>query len=270
MSLLVVCFNAASGSVAYARQRRIDYQSGRWFALATLPGAVAGVVVVAYIPRRQFDALFAAMVIAIGLFLLLRSETVSILDPVRGRWVVHRRITDSQGDTFVYSVRMWQGLLISLGVGFMSSLLGIGGGIIHVPAMSMLLHVPVHIAVATSQFVLGLMAGQGVAAHMLRGTLEWNHWLGKALLLSLGAIPGAQLGALLARRFQSAIILRGLASALLVVGARLALKPSAAKEWRNLTNAALGLATRASDGGPTRFTHGRRDVTDSRTVLLPL
>ncbi len=224
MSLLVVCFNAATGSLAYARQKRIDYKSGRWFALATLPGAVAGVIVVGYIPRRQFDALFATVVIVVALFLLLRSQKVGLVDPVRGRWVVHRRVTDSQGDTFVYSFRMWQGLLVSLGVGFMSSLMGIGGGIIHVPAMSMLLHFPVHIAVATSQFVLGIMAGQGVATHILTGTLEWNEWLGKALLISLGAIPGAQLGARLARRFGDGVILRALAGALLLVGLRLALK----------------------------------------------
>jgi uncharacterized membrane protein YfcA len=223
-SLLVVCFNAASGSFAYARQKRIDYHSGKWFALATLPGAVAGVVVVGYIPRRQFDALFAAVVIVVALFLLSRSQRVGLIDPVRGRWVVHRRVTDSEGDTFVYSFRMWQGLLVSLCVGFMSSLMGIGGGIIHVPAMSMLLHFPVHIAVATSQFVLGIMAGEGVATHILTGTLEWNHWLGKALLLSLGAIPGAQLGARLARRIHDGVILRALAAALLLVGLRLAFK----------------------------------------------
>ena len=56
MSLLVVCANAASGSLAYARQKRIDYRSGWWFVLGTFPGAIAGAIVVGYIPRRTFDA----------------------------------------------------------------------------------------------------------------------------------------------------------------------------------------------------------------------
>ena len=43
ISLAVVCANAVSGSVAYARLKRIDYQTGRLFALATIPGAVIGV-----------------------------------------------------------------------------------------------------------------------------------------------------------------------------------------------------------------------------------
>src|SRR5207253_207113 len=55
ISLFVVCANATSGSVAYAWQRRIDYRSGGWFALATLPGAVLGALIVGAIPRRAFD-----------------------------------------------------------------------------------------------------------------------------------------------------------------------------------------------------------------------
>ncbi len=223
-SLLVVSLNAVSGSVAYARQKRIDYASGKWFALATLPGAIAGAIVVGYIPRRQFDALFATIVICIALFLFFRSQRAGLIQPVRGRWVVHRMIVDANGDRFAYSFRMATGLALSAGIGFMSSLLGIGGGIIHVPAMTMILHFPVHIAVATSQFVLGVMAGQGVGTHIVTGTIEWDIWLGRGMLLSAGAIPGAQLGARLARRAQGSIILRALASALLLVGARLAFK----------------------------------------------
>jgi uncharacterized membrane protein YfcA len=223
-SLLVVSLNAVSGSIAYWRRRRIDFHSGKWFALATLPGAIGGAIVVGYIPRRQFDALFATMVIGVALFLLFRSQRTGIVAPVQGRWVVHRRIVDANGDTFAYSFRMAQGIALSAGIGFMSSLLGIGGGIIHVPAMSMVLHFPVHIAVATSQFVLGIMAGQGVLTHVLTGTINWDIWLGRGMLLSAGAIPGAQIGARLARRAQGTIILRALAGALLLVGLRLALK----------------------------------------------
>jgi uncharacterized membrane protein YfcA len=52
ISLAVVFFNAFSGSVAYARMRRIDYRSGVLFALATIPGAVVGALTTTYMPRR--------------------------------------------------------------------------------------------------------------------------------------------------------------------------------------------------------------------------
>jgi hypothetical protein len=224
MSLLVVCANATSGSFAYARQRRIDYRSGAWFAVATFPGAVAGALVVGYIPRQTFDGLFALVLVAIGAFLMFRGQSNAIRPPVTGRGVVHRQITDSQGNTFRYSFQMWKGVVISSGVGFVSSLLGIGGGIIHVPVMASTLHFPVHIAAATSHFVLAFMSAEGTAVHLATGTLEWDRSLLQAVLIGAGAIPGAQLGAWLSRRIHGTLIIRALAGALMLVGARLALQ----------------------------------------------
>lgn len=224
ISLFVVLTNALSGSTAYARQSRIDYRSGLFFALGTLPGAIGGAITVGYMPRRAFDAVFAALLVGLGLFLLLRRGPTAIQDPARGRGVVRREITDSQGNTFVYWFQLWKGISLSAIVGFFSSLLGIGGGIMHVPIMTSILHFPVHIAVATSQFVLGFMAAQGTAVHFTTGTLGWNEPFAQAALLSAGAIPGAQLGAVIARRLRGAIVVRMLATALVLVGCRLALK----------------------------------------------
>lgn len=224
MSLLVVCANATSGSLAYAVQKRIDYRSGIWFAIGTLPGAVAGAIVVGYIPRRMFDALFAAVLTVLGLFLMLRSNRTAISEPVTGRGVVRRKITDINGNTFVYSFHLWKGVAISVGVGFISSLLGIGGGIIHVPVMATMLHFPVHIAAATSHFVLAFMAAEGTAVHFSTGALGWDRSLWQAGLIAIGAIPGAQLGAALSHRLHGGIIIRALAAALVLVGVRLALK----------------------------------------------
>lgn len=224
ISLLVVCLNAVSGSVAYGRQRRIDYRSAAWFAAGTLPGAVAGALLVGYIPRRAFDALFAGVLITLGVLLMLRSQSNAIRNPVTGRGVVRRMITDRAGNTFVYSFQVWKGVAISGGVGFISTLLGIGGGVVHVPVMTTVLHFPVHIATATSQLVLAVMTAEGTGVHIATGALGWNSDLGTAALLSAGAIPGAQVGALAARRMRGGIIIRVLAGALVVVGGRLALK----------------------------------------------
>lgn len=224
MSLLVVCANAASGSVAYALQKRIDYKSGWWFILGTFPGAIGGALVVSYIPRRAFDSMFAIVLISIGLYLMFRSTVQAIRAPVTGKGVVHRSITDGQNNTFVYSFHMWKGVAISTGVGFLSSLLGIGGGIIHVPVMATVLHFPVHIAAATSHFVLAFMAAEGTAVHLANGTLHFDEALGQAVLIGLGAIPGAQVGARLSHRLKGDMIIKALAGALILVGLRLALK----------------------------------------------
>ncbi len=223
MSLFVVLGNAISGTLAYARQRRIDVRSGLAFAVATLPGAVAGAIVVQQIDRHAFNLIFAAVLAVIGVYLLLPRRVVSIREPLRGRGVVRRQLTDRDGVTFVYAYRRWQGLAISGGVGFISSLLGIGGGIVHVPVMAMVLRFPVHVATATSQMVLGIMAFQAVATHVLAGTLKWDETLAQAAFMAAGAVAGAQVGALASNRFRGDLILRALGGALLLVAARLAL-----------------------------------------------
>lgn len=224
MSLFVVTANAISGSVAYSRQRRIDYAVGLLFALSTLPGAVAGAIVVGYIPRRLFDAIFGITLFAIGAYLALRAGVQTIQRPATGRGVIHRRITDRSGQQFFYSFQLWKGMLLSVGVGFLSSLLGIGGGVIHVPIMTTILHFPVHVATATSQFVLAFVSAEGTTVHFLTGTLGWNETLGDAALLALGAVVGAQIGAFAARRMPPGHIVRVLAAALMLVGIRLGLK----------------------------------------------
>ncbi|GBD23244.1 hypothetical protein HRbin29_00904 [bacterium HR29] len=222
-SLLVVWANATSGSMAYARQRRIDYRSGLVFAAATLPGAVAGALVVGWVPRRAFDLLFGVLLVAIGGWLALRRWSEGIREPPRGRWVVVRQLRDREGNVFRYAYPFWRGIGISAAVGFLSSLLGIGGGIMHVPAMVVGLHFPVHVAAATSHFVLAFAAGEATLVHAARGVLGWNETLARGGLLAAGAVPGAQAGALLARRAPGAAIMRGLALGLILVGVRLLL-----------------------------------------------
>ncbi|WP_343385235.1 sulfite exporter TauE/SafE family protein [Candidatus Amarobacter glycogenicus] len=224
ISLFVVWANATSGSFAYGYHRRIDFRSGLWFALATLPGAIAGAIVVGFIPRRTFDGIFAAVLTGIGLYLLLRHNSNAIHPPATGWSVVRRRITDRSGNNYFYSFQMWKGIATSSIIGFVSSLLGIGGGVMHVPVMATVLHFPVHIAAATSQFVLAFMALEGTAVHVSTGALSWDRSLGQAGLLAVGAVFGAQSGAWLSRRLHGGYIIRALAVALVIVGFRLALK----------------------------------------------
>jgi uncharacterized membrane protein YfcA len=117
--------------------------------------------------------------------------------------LTHRMLVDAQGITYTYAYSRPLGLALSAAVGFLSSLLGIGGGIIHVPAMVQLLHIPAHIATATSLFVLALTSLTGSVTHAL--------------------IAGAQGGAVLSAILRGSLIVRLLALALGLVGLRLVL-----------------------------------------------
>src|ERR1044071_9111133 len=68
ISLAVVFFNATSGSVAYARMKRVDYKSGLVFAIATVPGAILGAISTTYLPRGVFDVIFGVLMIVAGVY----------------------------------------------------------------------------------------------------------------------------------------------------------------------------------------------------------
>ena len=82
---------------------------------------------------------------------------------------VSRHIVTAEGETYDYNFNPLVGIAISFAVGYLSSFLGIGGGIIHVPALIYFLDFPVHIATATSHFILAIMALTGTVVHIFTG-----------------------------------------------------------------------------------------------------
>jgi hypothetical protein len=226
VSLAVVFFNAASGSVAYARMRRIDYRSALVLAAATIPGAVLGAMTTGYVPRRMFDAVLGTLMVLACAFLLWRPT------PAKGEGSWSPRLLrilspplpegEPASDTDrLGTYNLGLGLGLSFGVGYLSSLLGIGGGIIHVPVLSRLLRFPVHVATATSHLILAIMALAGTAVHVASGTfVRGTH---RTAALAVGVVLGAQLGAWLSGRIRGGWIIRGLAGALGIVGIRVLL-----------------------------------------------
>jgi uncharacterized membrane protein YfcA len=85
---------------------------------------------------------------------------------------------------------------IGFSAGLMSGFLGVGGGIVMVPAFTGLVGLDLKRAIATSLVCVGMLAVPGTIAHQLLGNVNWFY----ALPLMVGAIPGARVGAHLAIR----------------------------------------------------------------------
>lgn len=207
ISLAVVFFNAYAGTVAYARMGRIDYFAATLFALAGLPGAILGTLLVKEVPRAVFDPLFGIPLLAGGLFLI-----VSPMGPVAP---VAMSVSPRRPDSF----NTLLGAVGSSYIAFVASLLGIGGGVIHVPFLIRALRFPPHVATATSQFVLTIMALTATIAHFTQG--HFAAGLDRTLYLAVGVMMGAPLGAALSERLHGPMIVRLLALALCLVGVRL-------------------------------------------------
>jgi uncharacterized membrane protein YfcA len=222
ITLTVAFFNALSGSIAYGRLRRIDYRSGLFFSMASTPGAVIGASVTAFLSRGIFETIFGSTLLAAAIYLLIRpyrKYTGSAIKPGH----TSRQIQDTQGTVFAYSFSLAKGVAIAFGVGFVSGLLGIGGGIIHVPALTQFLGFPVHIATATSHFVVAITTLGAVTFHAVKGA--FSEGISRAAVLSAGAVVGAQFGARLSQRVSGTWIIRLLAVGLAIVGVRLLIAP---------------------------------------------
>jgi uncharacterized protein len=216
ISLAAVWANSTSGTLAYLRQRRVDVRSGLVFGAATLPGAIGGALAVSYVPRRAFDALMAAALAIVAIWIAHSGEAAP------SRQGAERVLVDRSGTEWRYRVRVGRGAVYSVAVGFVSSFLGIGGGVFHVPILVAGLGFPTHVATATSHFVLSIMSGAGVATHLVQGGYRAGHGLWRSVALGVGVAAGAQLGARLSTRTPAHVIERLLAAGLVLVALRLA------------------------------------------------
>lgn len=219
ISLAVVFFNASSGTTAYARMKRVDYKSGIVFAIATIPGAIIGAISTSYINRNLFNIVFGIIMMIASVYLMFKPSKPETPKTISSSHLTAISFTDKEGNSYSYSYNRTIGIIISIFVGFLSSMLGIGGGIIHVPILVNVLDFPVHVATATSHFILAIMALTGTIVHIITGSFTKDVW--RTIAIGIGALIGAQFGAMLSTRIHGKWIIKGLAIALLFVGIRI-------------------------------------------------
>lgn len=222
VTLMVAFFNALSGSIAYFRLKRIDIRSGLFFALTAVPGAIVGAYIIDYLNRDVFQYIFGAVLLIVSLYLLVRPGN-KLSGGFLLKWQASRRITDRQNLVHSYSFNLPLGMVIAFFVGVVAGLLGIGGGIIHVPALTQILGFPIHVATATSHFTVAITTFAAIDTHLIGRTFTSD--VGVAFVLSAGAVVGAQFGALLSQRVSGLLIVRLLAAGLAVVALRLLIAP---------------------------------------------
>ena len=222
ISMAVVAINATMGSISYMYSKRIDYKAGIIFAIATIPGSIIGVLVNQYFSTNVFNVVFGVVLIALSMLLFLKGGKKKIGGTDDGsEGNVHNTLTDRYGSNYSYYYNLKLGIFISLFVGFFSPLLGIGGGIIHVPAMVQWLHFPVHIATATSHFILAIMATVSVVVHIYEGSYNDPFILNMIGALAIGVTFGAFLGAKLSSKVKGSFIIKMLSLSLAIVGIRI-------------------------------------------------
>jgi len=227
-SLHVIILTATSSTIAYYIQRRIDFKVGVLMPLVTIPGSVLGAYTTKFISPKGIVGVFGAFLIIIALKMLTsrerrkseNEEGSALSKDLNKGGESTRTLIDRDGKVFTYRPKLKVGLLLGFSAGFASGFLGIGGGALMVPILNLVVGLPIHLAVATSMFIMVFSASFGATTHFLMGNLVPEY----VVLLGAGVILGAQIGARTAKRLKASKLRKAFAVVLIFTGLRMLLK----------------------------------------------
>ena len=214
----LVCVIVTSGAAAgvYLERRVANLRLGMTLELFTAIGAMTGGLIAFLVPERFLELLFAAMLIYVALTMARRRDSsaefgIPTDDPaIEGGDDDDSTVTRLSGPGYRVR-RIGFGLVGSIGAGVVSALLGIGGGLVKVPVMHVIMGVPLRVATATSNLMIGITASAGAIIYLLRGGIDPF----VAAPTAIGVFLGATLGSRTAHRIDVRV-LRGLFVAILL------------------------------------------------------
>jgi len=195
-SLVSVVATSTGAAAHNVRTGRADVRLGLTLEVGTIIGATTGGILAGILAEELLAGLFAGLMVYTALSLLrgaIRPGPAPAVVPV------DPGAPDGAGSPTYRSRRLPAALAGSAAAGVVSALLGVGGGIVKVPLLRLVMGVPMHVAAATSNFVIGVTAAAGAYAYLFRGDVD----AATAGPVVLGALAGAAVGARLAPLFRA-------------------------------------------------------------------
>ena len=168
-SLFAVFSNSVASTATYAKQKRIEISLGWKLGLIAVPGTILGAFISSDLSPT---ILFALVLLSSASYIFLKRK-------------IEKKPLDTSRILLVFSAGA------SFFAGIISSLFGVGGGLIFVPLMVLALGISMKRAAPTSQFILMFASFSGLIVHSILGHPDYY----QALLLSIGAFAGGIFGA---------------------------------------------------------------------------
>jgi hypothetical protein len=175
-SLLVVGTAALVGAADHARIGRVELRTGLTFGAAGAAGAIAGTALNRIVGGRVILLAFAALLLVAAVAMLKRAPE----SPTRDRKPSFVRVAP-----------------VGFGTGVLTGFFGVGGGFVIVPALVLLLGLPLTLAIGTSLLVIALTSGAALAAHLASGSIDWIIASTFTAAAIAGALAGRRLGAII-------------------------------------------------------------------------
>lgn len=199
IALFAVCLSSAIGALFAHRQGKVRYRAAGFIAITGVMTAPIGIWLAQKLPNAPLTLLFALVLFYVAVSMLLQSKKKD--EPVKN-------MTDSPSDTASIPCQLAydQGRLVwtwpcaralafsGIATGFLSSLLGVGGGFVVVPTLKKATNLSMQSILATSLAVIALIAAIGVASATYLGGMNWTI----ALPFAAGALAGMLIGRIFA------------------------------------------------------------------------
>ena len=191
-----------SGALRYRKEELLNLRVMLWTALSGVGASVGGALLVDEIPGdgHSLQVLTAGLVAFSAYKLSRPPRRVEAPDELTIEGATDAgpgaEIVAVDGEVLPVRDESWRLVVTGLAAGGLSGLLGVGGGILLVPAFTGWVRLPLKEALGTSLACVGVLAIPGTITHALLGHIDWLY----ALPLAVGVVPGARLGSFLAIR----------------------------------------------------------------------
>jgi uncharacterized membrane protein YfcA len=197
ISLICVVATSTGAAAWNVRAGRADVRLAIFLEVGTVLGALAAGLAAPIVPDRLLAGGFALLMVYAGVAMTRRGPAASVMsadDPA-----INPSAPDGPAAPAYRSHRLPEAVAGSVGAGVVSALLGVGGGVVKVPLLRLVMGVPLHVASATSTYIIGVTAAAGAYPYLLRGQVD------PALAgpMVLGVAAGAAAGAALAPRLRA-------------------------------------------------------------------
>lgn len=221
-SLIGVIASSTGSAARYVSEGLVNIRLGMVMEPATTLGSILGAFLAIYLQQTVLALAFAA-VLLYGAYYMIKQPEVTVHSRQSGfcAQLAGRYVDRRTNEEVCYDVRnLPRGLLASFAAGNMSGMLGVGGGIVKVPAMNVWMGVPMKAAAATSNFMIGVTALAGAAVLYANGLVPPV----LAATVALGVFAGATVGPRLVRHTAGAVLRRYFALLLALVSALMVLQ----------------------------------------------
>jgi uncharacterized membrane protein YfcA len=201
-SLVAVIATSCGSAAAYVRDGLANVRIAILLETATVSGALVGAALSASAPRSAIYFLFGGVALwsaANNLRKPVQHSTTDTGDRWATRLGLHGTWKSPAGVERYYAKSVGPGMLIMLGAGVLSAMIGIGSGIVKVLAMDRVMGLPFKVSTSTSNFMIGVTAAASAGVYLQRGHIVPE----LCAPVALGALTGSLIGAQLLHRLKT-------------------------------------------------------------------